>query len=241
MNLVTSLILFDILIIVYQVLIEVFTILYRINGINNDTSKFQVISVLTGTGFTTTASETMVLTKKRRSITQRIMFFSYIFNISIVSTFVNIFSSWSTTAKEDIPISIGLTVFIIIFLIIFYKTNIRKDVIDKLVVKIVNYKKSKKDNFVFIFDTFGNKVIAEIELKEIKNSMKDKTIEEMRLKDRYHIQLLVLKRKDQIISETSSSTKIQEGDTIVVFGKLKDIKNAFIREIENKTNLKAVI
>ena len=232
MNLITLLIIFDMLVIIYQVLIEVFTILYRINGINVDISRFQVVSLLTGTGFTTNESESMLITKNRRKLTRRIMFFSYIFNISIVSTFVSIFSLTANTSKEDIPICIRLTLFIIIFLILFYKTNIRKSVIDKIVIDLVNKRKTKKENFVFIYDTFGNKVIAEIELTKLKRSMKNKTIEEMQLSQKYHISLLVIKRKEQIISEIKPTTVLEEGDTVIVFGKTRDIKNAFIKEIE---------
>ena len=231
MNLITLLIIFDMLVIIYQVLIEVFTILYRINGINVDISRFQVVSLLTGTGFTTNESESMLITKNRRKLTRRIMFFSYIFNISIVSTFVSIFSLTANTSKEDIPICIGLTLFIIIFLILFYKTNIRKSVIDKIVINLVNKIKTKKENFVFIYDTFGNKVIAEIELTKLKRSMKNKTIEEI-LSQKYHISLLVIKRKEQIISEIKPTTMLEEGDTVIVFGRVRDIKNAFIKEIE---------
>lgn len=241
MSIVAALILFDVLIIVYQILIEVFTILYRINGINVEVSKFQVISLLTGTGFTTNESEAMMVTKKRRKITQRIMFFSYIFNVSIVSTFVTLFASTANAKKEEIPICIGLTIFIIAFLFLFYKTNITRNIIDKFVMYIVNNKKIKKENFMFIYDTYGNKVIAEIELKYMKSSMKNKSIEEMGLKEKYHIQLLVIKRKEQIISEIYQDTAIQEGDVVVVFGKMKDIKNAFVKEIEKKANLKVTI
>ena len=232
MNLITLLIIFDMLVIIYQVLIEVFTILYRINGINVDISRFQVVSLLTGTGFTTNESESMLITKNRRKLTRRIMFFSYIFNISIVSTFVSIFSLTANTSKEDIPICIGLTLFIIIFLILFYKINIRKSVIDKIVIDLVNKRKTKKENFVFIYDTFGNKVIAEIELTKLKRSMKNKTLEEMQLSQKYHISLLVIKRKEQIISEIKPTTMLEEGDTVIVFGRVRDIKNAFIKEIE---------
>ncbi len=231
MNLIASLIIFDILIIVYQILIEVFTILYRINGVNIEVSRFQVISLLTGTGFTTDESESMILTKSRRKITRRIMFFSYIFNISIVSTFVSIFSSTMDTKKEEVPIYIGLTLFIIIFLIIFYKTKIRKNVIDKIVMNIVDRKKKKTKNPLFIYDTFGKKVIAEIEIKNLNEKLSKKTIEEIGLNQKYNISLLVIKRKEAIISEITPDTIIKPGDTIVVFGKLKDIKKTFVNDL----------
>ena len=236
MNIVAALILFDVLVIIYQILIEVFTILYRINGINVEISKLQVISLLTGTGFTTSESEGIIVTKKRRKITQRIMFFSYIFNVSIVSTFVTIFASTATATKEEIPICIGLTLFVILFTALFYKTKIARKIIDKIVMTIINHKKIKKENFMIIYDTYGNKVIAEIELKILSEKMKNKTIEEMGLKEKHRIQLLVLKRKGQVISEIYPDTTIQEGDVVVVFGKMRDIKNAFIKEIEEKVN-----
>lgn len=231
MSLIASLIIFDILIIVYQILIEVFTILYRINGVNIEVSRFQVISLLTGTGFTTDESEAMILTKSRRKITRRIMFFSYLFNISIVSTFVTIFTSTLNTTKEELPICIGLTLFIIIFLIIFYKTKIRKNVIDKIVMNIVDRKKKQTKNPLFIYDTFGKKVIAEIELKNLDRKLEKKTIEEIGLNQKYNIALLVIRRKEAIISDISSNTIIEPGDTIVVFGKLKDIKKTFVNDI----------
>lgn len=241
MSIVAALILFDILVIIYQILIEVFTILYRINGINVEISKFQVISLLTGTGFTTSESEAMTVTKKRRKITQGIMFFSYIFNVSIVSTFITLFASTANATKEEIPICIGLTIFIILFSAIFNKTKLAKKAIDKLVMIIVNHKKIKKENFMLVYDTYGNKVIAEIELKILKPRMRNKTIEEMGLKEKYNINLLVIKRKDQIISEIYPDTVLQERDVVVVFGKMKDIKDAFIKEIEKKTNLSTTV
>ena len=108
----------------------------------------------------------------------------------------------------------------------------------KIVMKIINRKKLKKDNFIFIYDTYGNKVIAEINLKILKNSMKNKTIEEIGLKSKYNIQLLVIKRKEHIISEILPTTVIEENDTVLVFGKIKDIKNAFIKEIEKREKIK---
>lgn len=229
MGFISSVIIFGVLIIIYQVLIEVFTILYRINGVNVEISKFQVISALTGTGFTTNDSESVMMTKQRRKLTQRIMFFSYIFNISIVSTFVNIFAATQNLNEKEILFSIGIIAFIIIFFVIFHKTQIAKKFIDNIVMKIVDKKKIKKENYIFVYDIYGNKAVAEIELKSLKRNMKSKSIEEIKLKEKYHIQLLVIKRKEQNITEIYPDTKIQEGDVVLVFGKIKDIKNAFIK------------
>lgn len=234
MNLVTALILFNILILIYQILVEIFTTLCRINGISLDKARFQVISLLTGTGFTTAESEIMLLTKQRRKLAQRIMLFSYIFNISIVSIFVNIFISFVNTTTNEIGIGILVTIANFILIVIINKSKPIRKVIDSIVVKAVNYKRKKNDNYISIYDTYGHKVIAEVELKTLKPEMQNKTIEEMKIKQRYNTQLLVIKRKEEIISEIWPNTIIKQGDTIIVFGKLKDIKAAFIRQNEMK-------
>lgn len=231
MNLVAALILFNILILIYQIIIEIFTTLCRINGISSEKAKFQVISLLTGTGFTTSESEVMLLTKKRRKLAQRIMLFSYIFNISIVSIFVNIFISSINTTMTEIKVGIIFTLCNLIFMIFINRSKTFRNILDKIVVSVVNRKKKKQDNFIYVYDTYGKKVIAEIELKTIRDEFKNKTIEDIKLKNTYGIQLLVIKRKEEVISEIWPNTMIQEGDTIVVFGRMRDIKNAFVKHI----------
>lgn len=68
----------------YQIIIEIFSSIFSIEGVQIDKSKFQVISILTGTGFTTNESELMLSTKRRRKLTQILILFSYLFNITIV-------------------------------------------------------------------------------------------------------------------------------------------------------------
>ena len=68
----------------------------------------------------------------------------------------------------------------------------------------------------------------------MKKSMKGKTIEEIELKKKYNIQLLVIKRKEEIISEIKPDAKLEENDVVVVFGKMKDIKQVFVRMLEKQ-------
>ena len=179
MSLVSALILFNILILIYQLLIEIFTALCRLTGISYEKAKFQVVSLLTGTGFTTSESESMILTKKRRKLAQSIMLFSYIFNISIVSVFVNVFMSTSGTTIQEIKLGFLLTIWNIALIVFLRKFKILKKLVDYLSVKISDFRRKRKDNYVMIYDTFGNKVIAEIEIRNLKKSMKGKTSEEI--------------------------------------------------------------
>ena len=232
MNLVMALILCNVLVLFYQIIIEIFTILCRINGMTVYKSKFQVISILTGTGFTTSESESMLLTKRRRKLTQYMMMFSYIFNIVIVSTIVNLFMSTSSTNIQEIRLGILLTTINIFLIFIVRKSQAFRDFLDRFVVKIAHSKMIRNENYISVYDNYGNKVIAEVELRKLKESMKDKTIEEIGLKSKYNIQLLVLKRGDEIIDKIGADTVLQEKDVAVVFGKMKSIKSAFIKNEE---------
>ena len=83
MNIIAAFIVFDILVIVYEILVALFASLYELTGLTKDEARFQVTSLLTGTGFTTSESEKMLATKKRKRVTRDIMIISYIFNIII--------------------------------------------------------------------------------------------------------------------------------------------------------------
>ena len=57
MDLVTSILAISIAIVLYIYTIEVFTILFRITGLTKEKAKFQVISLITCSGYTTSEAE----------------------------------------------------------------------------------------------------------------------------------------------------------------------------------------
>ena len=116
MNILSSFIIFDILIIIYELLVTIFSSLYELSGLTKDEARFQVTSLLTGTGFTTSESEKMLETKKRKRITRDIMIISYIFNITIISTIVTLFTSTGKYTIRDLIIGI-LFVFVIFWIL----------------------------------------------------------------------------------------------------------------------------
>lgn len=234
MNFVAALLLFNILILIYQILIEIFTSLCRLTGMSYEKAKFQVISLLTGTGFTTIESEGMILTKQRRRLAQTIMLFSYIFNISIVSIIVNVFMATSSSSITELKLGLLFTLWNIFIIFILKKFKITRKFVDKLAIKISDSKSKRKENYITVYDTFGHKIIAEIEVRNIKEEMKGKTIEENQLKSKYNIQLLVIKRREEVISHITPDTIIQENDTIIVFGDIKAIKLALVKMFDKK-------
>ena len=209
----------------YQIIIEIFSAIYRIEGIQLDKARFQIISIITGTGFTTGESELMLATKRRRKLTQIMILFSYIFNISIVTTIVNIFISYNNTTLLEFEIGAGLTAINIVLLISLNKSTRIRKTFDNIVKKIATKTEKRRINPVSVYDYYGNKVIAEITINNLNNKIKQLSLE--KLKKEFDIQLLVVKRGNSVISELNPNLKIEDNDILLVFGNLKKIKGLF--------------
>lgn len=74
---------FSMIILIYWIIAEFFTILFRFTGVPDEKARFQVVSLLTGCGYTTRESELFVSTKSRRRLARIIMMFGFVFNITL--------------------------------------------------------------------------------------------------------------------------------------------------------------
>ena len=91
MNIYPAMLLFSFVILLYWVIAELFTFFFRLTGLPAERARFQVVSLLTGTGFTTRESEIVLTSRLRRRLARVTMLFGYVFNITIVSAFINVF------------------------------------------------------------------------------------------------------------------------------------------------------
>ena len=146
MNILAAIIIFDVLILIYEILVSFFSALYEISGLTKDEARFQVTSLLTGTGFTTSESEKMLETKKRKRITRDIMIISYIFNISIISTLVALFTSANRASWQELIIGLIISILIVGLLILSKKIAKIRKAIDNFFLNIVKKFYSKLNN-----------------------------------------------------------------------------------------------
>ena len=75
MNIYVSIALFILIVMLYMVISELFTILFRFTGLPDEKARFQVLSLLTGCGFTTRESEMVLSTRSRRRLARIMMLF----------------------------------------------------------------------------------------------------------------------------------------------------------------------
>jgi hypothetical protein len=65
-------------------------VLFKLTGLSEEKARFQVISLLTGSGFTTKEAELITQHPSRRKLAQILMVIGYVGFLTVLSFFVNI-------------------------------------------------------------------------------------------------------------------------------------------------------
>jgi hypothetical protein len=168
-----ALVLFTLVIMLYILFTDAFTILFRITGMTEEKARFQVTSLLTNSGFTTHESEMVVDSKIRRRLARMTMIFGYAFTATIVSSIVTVFFTFENTEiAESLYILAALGVIIILF-IVFRKVPFLRNQFDHLIEKIgtsLIYK--EKANAVLLLDDYREVVIARVILSVLPDCLR---------------------------------------------------------------------
>ena len=228
MSLNLALLILLLLIAMYLTFIEIFTVLFMITGMSHTRSSFQVISLLTNSGFTTTESEVVVSSRKRRKLAIATMIFGHIFNVAIVSLLVNVIMSFSKDGSVNIlPAIICLIVFLG-FIYIFKRLPFVRIAFDKIVKRLANRVMfNKNSNPLLILDNFNGFVIAEVKIVDVPEKLKNKTLLESRISKDYGIRLLTIKRNEQTIGDIKKDEIVISNDRLIIFGPLIGIIELF--------------
>lgn len=216
------------LVILYISIIEIFTIIFMLTGVSNTRAKFQVISLLTNCGFTTTESEIIVSSRKRRKVAITIMLFGNIFNVAIVSLLVNMVIYFSKNKYFNVFHSILYLLSFLAFITIIKKIPFFRVTFDNIVKRIATKVIfSKKANPMLIFDNFHGFVIAEIKIVEIPEKLNNRTLLESSISKDYGIRVLNIKRDDVLMGDISKDEVLMKNDRVMVYGHLGNIIKIF--------------
>ncbi len=242
MSLVSSIILLVTVIIVYYILSRLYSTLFRLTGIPKEKSAFQAISLLTNAGYTTGESELIVSEKTRRHIATAAMLTGYFFSVIIVSLFINLFSSIDFTAAQEqlLPLSVGfggLVLFFIILKIPFVSKGLNKTM-DAITIR--TFKRTSKENYISVLDTYGKDAVVNINLYKVPEFLEGKCIVDSDIRKKYNVNILMYTRNGQnhyVKSDTIFSAK----DTLIAFGPLASIRDAFLLNNRGEKKKKANI
>lgn len=221
-------ILFTFVIILFMIISEIFTVLFRLTGLSEDKARFQTISLLTNCGFSTKESEIIMAVSSRRRLARVAMILGYIFSACLISAIVTLIFNLSQTQQDQFWLPLLICAGVIIFFALILKIKFIKKGFDNIIFKLGHKLSHKKNqNLIKIIDNYGPNSIAEITLSIVPEEFIDKTIEQIKIKQNYGILILAITRGTKTISNVQRQDTFQENDIITVYGNISNIKEVF--------------
>ena len=228
MNIYAAFSLFTVVILLYWIISELFTILFRFTGLPSERARFQVISLLTGTGFTTRESEMVLSSKSRRRLARVTMLFGYVFYITIVSAFINVFLSMKLNQVKNYflggLIPFGTLVLIVLLIRVPAVRSWADAFLERVAGRLVHRSAA---NTVMLMDYIGQDSIAAVRLYEVPEALRGVKLMDSGLKQDHGILVMIVERPGQKAEAASADTVFQDNDKITVFGNYKRICQIF--------------
>ncbi|MGL5174751.1 MAG: TrkA C-terminal domain-containing protein [Cetobacterium sp.] len=220
------------LMLAYLLICEIFTILFRLTGLTEETARFQVISMLTTCGFTTVESELITSSRKRKKLAFITILFGYIFSVTIVSMVINFFMRLSDENSLQIILKAILAIiFIIIIWYILLKVNFVKTRFDKIISRFgVKAMFKNQNNPIMVLAIFKSEVIAEVTITNLPEELIDTKLKDSYIRLHYNLQILTVIKPNDESTPVTGDTILENNDKVIIFGTLKNIKKLFIRE-----------
>ena len=228
MNLYAALTLFTLIILVYLSISELFTILFRFTGLPDEKARFQVTSLLTGAGYTTRESELFVSSRSRRRLARVTMLFGYVFNITIVSSIINVFLSFKESQIRDYIL--GFLIPIVVFVIVLILVRVpgfrswSQRIMEKLAGRVLRMDAA---NYAFIIDYIDDNTIAQVRLNQVPGEFEGKSLAETALMTNHNILVLLIERQGRKAIPADGGTVFADGDKLTVFGRYDTICRTF--------------
>lgn len=231
----------------YMFVIEAFFVAFKLTGLATKKIKFQVASLFTSTGFTTSESEIICRDERRRKIAITCMYTSHIFSVVImgllinlvISVFISISDQHAVTVETftswySILFYISIVLFLIMLLLKIPPINRKfQAFLEKLAISMSINNRNK--NILTVIDIYGKNAVAEVCLNRVPEYAKNLSLFELELNKKYNINVLSILRGNRTI-EVTRDTMFAQGDIVIVFGSTSDIKEAFINNVESINN-----
>ena len=229
MNIYLALLLFSFIILLYWVITELFTFFFRLTGLPDEKARFQVISLLTGTGFTTRESEIILSSRLRRRLARITMLFGYVFNVTIVSAFINVFLSMKVVQVGHevlgLLIPLGTVALIFVFMRVPKIHAWRDHFLRRLADRVFDRKETF--NAVMLVDNIGSESIVQVTLRHIPEEYRGLSLAGTGLRADTGILVMLVERRGGKPTPAGADTVFEAGDKLTVFGDYQTICKTF--------------
>ncbi len=216
-----------VILVLMWVIIEVLSIALKMTGLELYRARFQVISLITHTGFTTRESELITQHPTRRRLASMLMVVSYIAQVSLISVLLHML-----TANEQRLWYIGAAlVLLVLFIVLVTRNRFFSSRLNRLTEKLLqkrvmkNIKKQPLDKVLKISPSYG---IYEL-IVDDESPICGKSLADARLKDEY-IQVLKIDHGSTTTDFPSASMVLSSGDKLIVYGKTESILKSILNK-----------
>ena len=229
MDVAVSLSLFSLIILTYWVITELFTVLFRFTGLPDERARFQVISLLTGCGYTTKESELILSHRHRRRLARITMLFGYVFNITIVSVFVNVFLSLKQTQIGHVFAGLLVPLVTAAVIFVFMRVPRVRAWGDAVLLRLADRLIGRTDSFntVLLLYFIGADTIAQVTLNDIPDEYRGVSLADMKLRADTGILVMLVEKPGQKPAPAGADTVFEVGDQLTVFGDYATICRSF--------------
>lgn len=209
--------------------VEILSVALKMTGLDIEKARFQVISIITSTGFTTKESELIAQHKTRRQIAQVLMLVSYVGEAAIIGLVLYILQNDNTITLLAIAILIIITVILIFIRKKWLGRRLEIFIERQLNKRMKRNKKYKTvDEVLKLNDEYG---VVEFVIEE-DNNLLNKTLKNSGLSER-HIQVLNVDRGSHIVHFPTIDFIFREGDRVIVYGNLENISTLILNQYIN--------
>lgn len=220
-------------IILFLLIVEIITVLFKLTGLSEDKSRFQVISLLTGAGFTTREAELVTQHPTRRKLAQILMVLGYVGFLTGISFLVDI-------VKHSISIK-SLSILIIFFVSIWIilRERVFIQFLDKFIEKIIlkNYCRHKSPNKMYKLITRAKGYGVYNLLIDENSGLVGVSLKDSNLKP-HNIIILNIDKGNQFIGFPKRDYILEKDDNILLYGKVDEILKTFHLNMTPKELLK---
>jgi len=206
-----------ILFVLIWLLIEILSIVLKLTGLELSKARFQVISILTHTGFTTRESELIVQHPTRRKIASALMIVSYVAQITLITLLFNVLTQ---ATKNILSTAIALSV-MALFVIVVTQSKYLSERFDRVTEKLLKSRIKKagaNGRIEQVLNLSPEFSIYEM-VVDTDSFICDKTLRDLKLKEHF-IQILKIDRGSEMIDFPQADTRVLAGDRMIVYGKI---------------------
>ncbi|MGG3478726.1 hypothetical protein ABES23_24095 [Peribacillus frigoritolerans] len=218
--------------IIIILVIEISVTLMKLTGLKGTVARFQVISMLTGTGFTTDESKSIIDHPVRRKISMFLILFGA-FSLAVI------ISSISTLLTDDLRLmELSIIIGILVVLTVLVKAPfLNNRLSNKMKSEMYNHYELWEHPIEEVLFLEDEDVVMEIDIYEDSEFIDVKAFDV--ISDGADINILFIESGEVKIRKELYEYKIKLGDNLFLYGNKKEIEETFSKEIEEMKKKKS--